>query len=332
MKKFTFFHSLVILLTSYFIFPLYGSHLPGTLVKTTKGAVSIEKIDCGNCVVGFNDQAQTAAESFIELQVNELHYSLQNQWYIISLENEDLYVSHDQKFFDVTTQNWVKARNLKANSVLIDMYGNLHQCLEITICNKPCMMCDISIDAPHFYFTGATQILTHNIEHLIFRWENVEMAKKVVITSAMVVVTIWDFFKHMKHERRERHVARNAQQQQQQLPPQQQQQPAPESPAPQQNPEPDKEPERKECEYKDVTEPQSRYPNVKTDVTREEFEKGLEQVGWTQLEKGGGKVTEFEKDGIRYVTRDNAKSTEGPTADYYKPGSGCADIKIRLQQ
>jgi hypothetical protein len=37
------------------------------------------------------------------------------------------------------------------------------------------------------------------------------------------------------------------------------------------------------------------------------------------------------KDGAKYSVRDNAKSPKGPTADFYKPGSGRPDAKLRLE-
>lgn len=89
--------------------------------------------------------------------------------------------------------------------------------------------------------------------------------------------------------------------------------------------------ERKECEYKDATDPRSRYPNAKTDMTREEFEKNLQQDGWKQDIRGGkNNVVNYEKDGVRYAVRNGAASTGEPAVDYYKPGSDCPDGKIRL--
>jgi hypothetical protein len=34
--------------------------------------------------------------------------------------------------------------------------------------------------------------------------------------------------------------------------------------------------------------------------------------------------------GAQYVLRNNATTTGGPTADYYRPGSKSIDLKIRL--
>lgn len=42
-----------------------------------------------------------------------------------------------------------------------------------------------------------------------------------------------------------------------------------------------------------------------------------------------GKIVNYEEDGAMYAVRDGAKSTGGPTADYYKAGSKKIDLKIR---
>lgn len=66
--------------------------------------------------------------------------------------------------------------------------------------------------------------------------------------------------------------------------------------------------------------------------TINEFEKNLLDEGWSKSVSKDGKVVIYEKDGARYVIREDAKSTGGPTADYYKPGSKQIDTKIRMGQ
>jgi peptidoglycan hydrolase-like protein with peptidoglycan-binding domain len=89
---------------------------------------------------------------------------------------------------------------------------------------------------------------------------------------------------------------------------------------------------RKTSKYEDVTGPRSRVTNIETGLKKNEFERNLINDGWKRSIAGGGKVTIFEKDGARYVLRDNAKSTGGPTADFYPPGSKKFTMKIRLKK
>ncbi|WP_261801623.1 polymorphic toxin-type HINT domain-containing protein [Streptomyces sp. ISID311] len=85
---------------------------------------------------------------------------------------------------------------------------------------------------------------------------------------------------------------------------------------------------RTASQYEDTTEPKARMKNVRTDVGPTEFGENLEANGWTRLERGPN--IEYQKDGARYFLRSKAKTVEGWTADYYRPGSKKADTKIRL--
>jgi hypothetical protein len=84
--------------------------------------------------------------------------------------------------------------------------------------------------------------------------------------------------------------------------------------------------------YDDVTRAGSRVANRATDVTKSQFDKNLIDSGFTRSLSKDGKAIILEKDGARYILRDGAKSTGGPTADFYKAGSTSADLKIRLEQ
>jgi hypothetical protein len=83
--------------------------------------------------------------------------------------------------------------------------------------------------------------------------------------------------------------------------------------------------------YVEVTRGGSRVPNRSTGVDRHSFEKNLLNSGWSKSVSKDGRTAVFEKDGARYVLRSGAKSTGGPTADFYKPGSKSIDQKIRLE-
>ena len=84
--------------------------------------------------------------------------------------------------------------------------------------------------------------------------------------------------------------------------------------------------------YEDVTRAGSRVANRATDVTKSQFERNLLDSGFTRSVSRDGKAIILEKDGARYILRDGAKSTGGPTADFYRAGSSSPDLKIRLEQ
>jgi RHS repeat-associated protein len=70
--------------------------------------------------------------------------------------------------------------------------------------------------------------------------------------------------------------------------------------------------------------------NRSTNVGKDEFKRNLRENGWKESVSKDGQTSIFEKDGARYVIRENAKSTDGATADFYKANSSLIDVKIGL--
>ncbi|MEQ1901898.1 MAG: RHS repeat-associated core domain-containing protein, partial [Devosia sp.] len=82
--------------------------------------------------------------------------------------------------------------------------------------------------------------------------------------------------------------------------------------------------------YKDVTTGGS-VENREINVTTSEFKANLRLDGWKEVVSQDGKVTLFTKDGATYVVRNlPARSTGGPSVDFYAPGSEDITLKLRL--
>jgi RHS repeat-associated protein len=79
--------------------------------------------------------------------------------------------------------------------------------------------------------------------------------------------------------------------------------------------------------YDDVTTGRS-IPNRATNVSRAEFGKNLEAKGFAKTVSKDGKVTIFEKGGVKYTVRETAKSTGGPTAEVFKDGKLLGKIRL----
>jgi hypothetical protein len=83
----------------------------------------------------------------------------------------------------------------------------------------------------------------------------------------------------------------------------------------------------------DVTKNGATMPNYKTDLSRSEFESQLSQLGWAKEPSKDGKAMIYTKDGAKYSVRDDAKSTEEPSADFFHPfgNNKKIDMKLRLR-
>jgi RHS repeat-associated protein len=77
----------------------------------------------------------------------------------------------------------------------------------------------------------------------------------------------------------------------------------------------------------DSTNPGS-IPNIRTDVSKAEFESNLTDNGFPQSTSKDGQVNIFVKDDSKYTTRDFSNSTGGPTAEAFSAGE--LKSKIRL--
>jgi hypothetical protein len=84
----------------------------------------------------------------------------------------------------------------------------------------------------------------------------------------------------------------------------------------------------KASRYDDVTRAGS-VENRATNVSRADFGKNLEAQGFTRSVSKDGKVTIYQKDGVKYTIRDTSQS-RGPTAEVFKDGKLIK--KIRLEE
>ncbi|BCQ57499.1 RHS repeat domain-containing protein [Burkholderia gladioli] len=71
--------------------------------------------------------------------------------------------------------------------------------------------------------------------------------------------------------------------------------------------------------------------NIETDVPKAEFEANLVNGGWSKGLSKDGKSDIFQKNDLKYVTRDESNAGF-PTADYYPAGATQATLKIRFLQ
>ena len=84
-------------------------------------------------------------------------------------------------------------------------------------------------------------------------------------------------------------------------------------------------------DYIDITAKGSRVRNVQTSVSRSNFEHNLIEASYRPTVLRAEKnIVSYERNGARYVVRDGAASTGGPTADFYPAGSSSFTLKIRL--
>jgi hypothetical protein len=82
-------------------------------------------------------------------------------------------------------------------------------------------------------------------------------------------------------------------------------------------------------DYIDVTAPGSRFRNIQTNVTPDEFGKTLEENGYTKSMSKDGDSINYTKGDRTYSIYQNAGSTGGPTAAVKINGDTVAKIRLK---
>ena len=286
-----------------------------------------------------------------------------NCYFRISLGEKlqhELECTPSQSFYVVGQKRWLPACQLQIGDQLFrdddDKQGNSIAVTKLEFIKRPCLVYLLEVDQYHTFLVGDKSVLTHNMP-LAAGWVfNIAMAfgegavaggsagsyfgpitcGASLLLGGLVGVGIayWsggskvDYKLEFNVDQLDQYIkcqerAGNQAKAKKQITPQS-------SGSGDKEPKDDEDDERKLSSYENVTEPGASTPNIETDVTKKQFKKNLESDGWDKITSKDGKCDIFTKDGAKYVIRDNAKSTNGPTVDYYKPGSNSISIKIRL--
>lgn len=131
----------------------------GTKIATSDGLVEIESLSVGSLITGYNQYDATCIEVVIK---NIVHYE-QYGVFAIRAAKGTIYASGEQLFYDYAVNQFVQAKDLTNESVLIAQDGQLCQCLAIEFLNKPIVFYHIILDEPHLFFSSDVCVLTHNM-------------------------------------------------------------------------------------------------------------------------------------------------------------------------
>lgn len=162
--KIKFYKSLLLVVASFLFFhtKIFSAVLPGTLISTPDGLIPIESLQVGDTVIGC-DLVDGIKHTKIAMTTKKEIEAI----VIVETKKENLYTSEKQKFYDPTLQQWVAAKNITKDTTLVDCYFNYIPCIHVQTIQKKTTAYEISLETPHTFFIGSTQILTHNIAPII---------------------------------------------------------------------------------------------------------------------------------------------------------------------
>ncbi len=158
----------VFLACSFILFwhvPAHPALIPGTLVKTPNGFVSIENLKIGDKVTTCNPDESIIDKPLNEAIITNIVTSTTSKVFVIETNNGVLDADKDQLFYDPALGQCLKTENLTTDNKLVSLVNNYSEycdCLKIETLNVNAITYDISIESPHVYFVSNAQILTHN--------------------------------------------------------------------------------------------------------------------------------------------------------------------------
>ena len=347
-----------------FVFLLIGSSLHGhgfgsyTLVKTEKSWKFIEQI-CKRVeknkleyIASYHGDSQDYCNVKCVKAVGE---GETNCYYRIKLDedaNNDILCTPSQAFYVTNENKWIFACELKKGDKLLAQYNNLIEIVDIEFIEEPLNVYSLEVSDTHNFFVSYYSVLVHNIifPTAIFGISGsfgtgaaagsffgpITLCGGIIIGGIIGILANHVVGSKSKAHQYQVEYDKNKINtsfkddgqggQNQNIEGSEQYINGPNFPE-----DPDEENNRKNSSlYKDATHSKSRYPNTKTNITRQNFENNLQKNGWKKQLSKDGRATIYSKDGAKYIIRNNAKSTGGPTADYYECEDSSITLKIRL--
>lgn len=133
--------------------------LDGTLVKTEKGLIAIEKIEVGTKVLSYNFETQKT-----EYQpVLQTFSNFAEKYVEIYTETEVLKVTGAHLFYVPKEKKWLAASQLKVEMHLVDDNQNIALIKKLNIIKAEVPTYNLEVTENHNYYVGKNQhILTHN--------------------------------------------------------------------------------------------------------------------------------------------------------------------------
>jgi hypothetical protein len=129
----------------------------GTLVYSTNGFVSIEKIMVGDTVLSYNLEKSTIEPNRVE----KVFTRETQEIYELNTNYQKLFVTAQHPFY-IEGKGWIKVKDLQKGDMLKTKDDVKEQILDIAILKQTEIVYNIEVEGNHNYFVTNNTILVHN--------------------------------------------------------------------------------------------------------------------------------------------------------------------------
>jgi hypothetical protein len=136
----------------------YPGFFAGTLVKTPLGRLPIEQLEVGSSIICYDFKGNCVERPITHLIKKHTQACIQ-----ISLPDEKLYVEPDHTFYLPQTQEWIKAKDLTSQHILLGNCTHFIKVEAVQLLLIEGEVYDITVADYHNFCVSEQDIHAHNI-------------------------------------------------------------------------------------------------------------------------------------------------------------------------
>lgn len=128
---------------------LIPSILANTPIKTATGFIAAKNICLGDELFGYSSQ-----NSLLTVAVTNISLNTTNTIIVITTNKGEFHAAPDQLFYDPITAQWIAAKEITTNTILLNSKNNHYQCLDIKTIFYSQQPNILSLPLPRIHFTS----------------------------------------------------------------------------------------------------------------------------------------------------------------------------------
>jgi hypothetical protein len=190
-----------LLLSLYLFFPLqlFSGIASGTQIITSGEQVLVDHLVIGGKISGYNPQEN----SFPDVSIKDIRVEEVEGVYTITTEQGVIQASGDQLFYEIVSQKFIRAEELKTGDFFLTKNSEALPCISVEYKSALTKVYDLTLKEPHLFFSSEAQVLTHNTPILILTIPPLApvAAVALVFIGAIALDSYVEKFKHSSNRR-----------------------------------------------------------------------------------------------------------------------------------